>query len=217
MFEPMSARDQPEPPRNIAALPRDRIGRHVPWFVHWPEGGEPDFRVIGAGRVVQAVNERRCWVCGRPSGAYRAFTVGPMCGINRVSSEPPAHRDCAVYSAQVCPFLTTPIMRRRTSNLPVNTREPAGIPILRNPGVTLIWVTKHFHIDMLPQGPLFRLGDPIDVLWYACGRLATRAEVMATIESGLPILRKIAEQGGQAAVIELEEMAAELSNFLPAA
>ncbi|HMH92898.1 MAG TPA: hypothetical protein VK586_17660, partial [Streptosporangiaceae bacterium] len=90
-------------PGRIARLPKDHIGRPVPWFVA-EVNGVPDFRVIKTGAIEGALYMRLCWVCGVPFQRQedRAFTVGPMSMVNRVSAEPPAHRDCAVYSATAC-------------------------------------------------------------------------------------------------------------------
>ena len=100
-----------EMPSRIARLPTDR-GFPVPWFVAWIDG-KPDFRVIAPGRVAEAVNKGKCWVCGGTLFGTRAYVVGPMCAVNRTSAEPPSHRDCARYSAKACPFLSRPTMRRR--------------------------------------------------------------------------------------------------------
>ena len=214
-----------EMPARVARLPRDRHHRPVPWFVVWldddghqatPDTGTPDFRV-GDGYVLhRAVTERRCWICGDPLGAYKAFTIGPMCAVNRVSAEPPSHRDCAAYSAQVCPFLSTPAMRRRDARMPDGVEGPAGIMLRRNPGVTLVWVTRSFQVVREGEGLLFRIGDPTETLWYAEGREATREEVVASIDSGLPALREVAEEEGPKAVAELEAMHGRALAYLPA-
>lgn len=182
------------PPR-VAALPRNAVGYPIPWFVTTLDGGVRDFRVADQGRFLQAVRDGLCWVCGGPGGAFKAFTIGPMCAVNRISAEPPAHRDCAVYSARVCPFLANPSMRRR----PVEDGfiKPAGVALMRNPGVALVWVTSSFRVVRPPlgnDGLLFQFGDPTDLLWFAHGRAATRAEVTASIESGLPALEEACER-----------------------
>lgn len=202
-------------PAQIAALHRDRHGRPVPWFVAWV-GRDPDFRVVRSGGIHDALLLGICWVCGQQLGAHKAFVIGPMCAVNRVSAEPPSHRDCAVYSATHCPFLTTPNMRRRESGLPEAATDPAGVMIKRNPGVTLVWVTKRYQIERVDDGVLFRLSDPTETLWYAEGREATHAEVMASIDSGLPLLREIAEQDGPKAVAELAVMHAAALTHVPA-
>ncbi len=216
----------PVMPARIAALPRDGKGRPVPWFVAWldddgheatPDTGTPDFRIVASGKLRDAIVGQRCWVCGGILGQFKAFVIGPMCAVNRVSAEPPSHRDCAVYAAQACPFLTTPQMRRREGGKPA-TVEPAGTMIRRNPGVALVWVTRSYQQIRDPQGGvLLRIGDPTETLWFAHGRPATRAEVTASIDSGLPILREMATQDGPKAVRALERQHADALRLLPPA
>lgn len=199
-----------EMPGRIERLPRDRVGRPVPWFVAWIDG-VPDFRVVKPGATREAMRGGLCWICGVPFQRQedRAFLIGPMCVVNRVSAEPPSHRDCAVYSARVCPFLATPNMVRRDRHMPEGAEQPAGIMIRRNPGVALVWVTRYKAWGTRSDGDggtLFDIGDPKTALWFAQGREAGRAEVLASIDSGLPILREMAEQDGPAAVAELASM-----------
>lgn len=210
----MTASTPPELPARMAALPKDKHGRPVPWFVAWIDGA-PDFRVIGTDKIRDAVRFELCWVCGRHRGRYAAFVVGPMCAVNRVSAEPPSHLECADYSARACPFLSTPRMRRRDGGLPEAAVEPAGTMIPRNPGVALVWVTRAFAIFAAPGGVLFDIGEPVQTRWYAEGRDATRAEVMASIDSGLPLLAAEAAKDGPAAVAELEVMRAKALPLVP--
>jgi hypothetical protein len=202
-------------PRRLATRPTNAAGYIVPWFVAWIDG-VPDFRVIDSPKINIAVTQRRCWLCGEPLGAYLAFVIGPMCAINRVSSEPPSHRDCAEYAAQACPFLTKPHMRRREDRLPEH-REAAGIGLKRNPGVALVWITKSYRLLHPPTGGvLFTVGDPIETRWFAEGREATRDEVLASIDSGLPLLREPAEADGPDAVAALERMHRAALDLVPA-
>jgi hypothetical protein len=135
-----------------------------------------------------------------------SFVIGPMCAVNRTSADPPSHKDCAIFSAQACPFLSTPEMDRRRAGYPAEATEAAGIMIKRNPGVTLIWTATSYHTMRVENGILFRLPDPVDLLWYAEGRAATQAEVLAALASGLPILREAAKQDGPDALKELGAM-----------
>lgn len=208
-------RQLPAMPPRIDRLPRNNAGYPVPWFVAWIDG-EPDFRVIRTGGMHDALRFRLCWLCGDTLGAYAAFVIGPMCAINQVSPEPPSHRDCADYAARACPFLTTPNMRRRDSNLPENAAEPDGIMIRRNPGVALIWVSRNWRLRS--DLSLIHVGDPIETRWYAEGRPATRDEVLASIDSGLPLLRAEAERDPRpaAALAELESQHARALELVPA-
>jgi hypothetical protein len=185
-------------------LPKDDAGRYVPWFVAWPNN-KPDFRVVNAPKLLIAYKERLCWVCGERLGKHLAFVLGPMCAINRVNGEPPSHLECAQFSVRACPFLSTPRMHRRERDLPQDAAQPAGIALARNPGAMAIWVTASYMPFKAGNGILFRLGDPEKVLWYCEGREATRAEVMASIESGLPILQKMADEDGREAQQHLQE------------
>lgn len=193
-------------PLGIARLARNRQGYPIPWFVaDLPDGGR-DFRIACGEKHVNALRFGLCWVCGGRRGAYSAFTIGPMCAVNRISAEPPAHRDCAVYSALVCPFLSVPTMRRRDSGKPDGTIDAGGVSILRNPGVALVWVTRSFRsfrTGLGAEGILCELGDPTELRWYAEGRTATRDEVRESMESGLPAL--------QAACAEDDDPAASLA------
>lgn len=215
----MNRRSIDEPGR-IARLPRNAAGYPVPWFVA-RIGGVPDFRVIKPGAISEALRRKLCWTCGVPFQRQedRAFVIGPMCAVNRVSPEPPSHRDCAVFSAAACPFLSTPQMIRRERHIPDGAAVPAGISIRRNPGVALVWVAAYRAwkpFDDGGGGTLVDVGEPKETLWFARGREATRAEVMASIDSGLPILRDMAEDEGTHAVAELERMHQRALELVPA-
>jgi hypothetical protein len=208
-----------ELPARMRKLPKDPTRPYVvPWFVAWVDG-KPDFRIIRADGIGDALRLNLCWLCGEQLGAYRAFTIGPMCAVNRTSAEPPSHRDCAVYAAQVCPFLTTPTMQRRERGLDeLGTVNPAGEMIRRNPGVALVWVSKGTWRTYSDRqgGLLFDIGGTVETLWFAHGRAATRDEVLASIDSGLPLLREMAEAEGPRAIDALERMHQRALDYVPA-
>lgn len=181
-------------PPAVARLKRDHRGYPVPWFVAWIDG-KPEFRVVRPNGVDTAALDQRCWICGGRIVGKRAYVVGPMCAVNRTSAEPPSHRACATYAARVCPFLTKPAMRRREAGMPEGTVPPAGTAIKRNPGVALVWVVRPpLHARRVEGGILFDLTGPEAVEWWCEGREATRAEVLHSIDTGLPILHAAAEE-----------------------
>lgn len=194
-------------PKHMARLPKDSAGRPVPKFVAWIDG-KPDFRVMDPEHLVRCVKLGVCWTCGEPLGSHKTFVIGPMCAVNRVSAEPPSHYDCASYSAQACPFLSNPHKVRREANKPAHD-EPPGVMIARNPGVTLLWTTRKYRPWRVPPGGhggsgiLFDIGTPEQVDWIREGRPATRAEVMESIESGLPQLQALADEEGHGAQADL--------------
>jgi hypothetical protein len=143
------------------------------------------------------------------------MTLGPMCAINRTISEPPSHRECAVYSAIACPFLSNPAMRRHEVGLPEERIEAAGIGIKRNPGAVAIWLTRGYRPFKAGNGVLFTFDDPTEVLWFAEGRAAKREEVEASIHSGLPLLEVEAAKEGAPAIAALRKMTADAMRYLP--
>jgi hypothetical protein len=206
-------------PGHIRALPRDRKGRPIPYFVDRSDGNNdtPDFRVADERRLHKALWFGLCWVCGQPRMDDAAFVIGPMCAVNRVSAEPPCHTDCAVYSARFCPFLTRPSMIRRERGLPVDKVDPPGVMIARNPGVALVWRTRTHTSFTVDGGVLFNVGEPIETLWFAEGKPATHADVMASIESGMPLLREAADKDGPLAHADLDERLQAALRYVPAA
>lgn len=206
--------DLPPLPPRVATLPVDERGYPVPWFVAWIDG-KPEFRVADGGKRVQALQENLCWVCGQKLGVFRSFVIGPMCSVNRISAEPPSHRECAEFSVKACPFLSKPHMVRRENNLPEGA-DCDGVMIARNPGCTAIWTTKSYRIVADGRGGLLlRIGDPTDVSWWAEGRSATRAEVLASIDSGIPILRATEPSDDPRVDAELAKAVEAARQYLP--
>lgn len=202
-------------PDLMCSLPIEERGYPVPWFVAWING-KPDFRVVDTPKIQVAHRKSLCWLCGQPHFRFKCFTIGPMCAINRISSELPAHVECARYAVRTCPFLSNPRMRRNDKDLP-DHQDPGGVAIMRNPKVTLLWVCLDYKpINDGRGGVLFRVGKPVRTEWYREGRLATRAEIMESIEEGLPLLQGIAEDDGPEAVSELDQMYRNALELLPA-
>jgi hypothetical protein len=79
----------------------------------------------------------------------------------------------------------------------------AGIGIMRNPGVAVVWTT------LLPRafgdgkgGILFDIGEPDSIRWYCEGRTATHDEIVESIDTGMPALRAYAPEPDDAAALE---------------
>jgi hypothetical protein len=204
-----------ELPDRMTGLPVNDQGYPIPYFVPYIDGG-PEFRGFDGEKMLICVRHKRCWLCGGPLGKFMVFVIGPMCAINRVSAEPPSHRDCAFYAVQACPFLTRPHMRRNEKDMP-ERREPPGVMLRRNPGCSLLWTTLKYSVFKDGRGrALFNVGNPERVEFFAEGRAATREEVVASIESGMTILREMAERDGSTAVAELEQMYHKALALVPA-
>jgi hypothetical protein len=213
-----SIRDIVMPPR-MARRPISDKGFPVPYFVTAKDpAGNWDFRFVDPMMPRHCMRRKVCWLCGEALGQYLAFVIGPMCSINRVSSEPPSHRDCAEYAIKACPFLSRPNMKRNDADLTeqqkgLQIERAPGIAVSHNPGVTLLWITKRYEYD----NGLFFIGEPLELYWYKERRPATRAEIGEAINKGLPYLRQVAAMEGKEAEADLNKQIARAMPLLPAA
>lgn len=208
----------------LKRLPVDERGYPVPFFVAYVDG-KPEFRMADSRKQERCMRHSLCWVCGQLLNEPElAFTIGPMCGINRISAEPPAHRECAEWSVRGCPFLNKPNMERREhEKMAAAGSMGGGVMITRNPGVMLIWCTYSFTVIKAPNkqgghGWLWEIGDPSSVSFWREGRPATRAEVIESIETGIPLLlasERTAEMR-RLAKVEIDKRYKELTALLPA-
>jgi hypothetical protein len=195
--------DVPIPDR-LRGLKLSPEGYPVPWFVPYVDG-RPEFRGMDSTKFASAIRHKKCWICGGTLGKFLTFPIGPMCAITRTTAEPPSHLTCTQYTAKVCPFLTQPRMRRNEKGMPEEW-DGAGIAIMRNPGVTVLWTTLSYKLftDGANKGYLFTVGDPEHIECYSRGGIAPREELIESISSGYPLLETLAkmEAGGMEALAE---------------
>lgn len=207
-------------PRRLKQLPITEEG--------WPQlyfaaiiDGKPDLRIADAEKKARCDSKKLCWICGQPLGRMLVGVLGPMCVITRTTSEPPQHLECATFAARVCPFLVRPLAKRNTTGVLADpaVREAPGVMIDRNPGCCAVYVTREFTKFRVSNGYLYRVGDPTSVEWYCEGRPAKRAEIEASIYSGLPLLEAQCEKerNPEAARKALLKRQLETSVLLPAA
>ena len=207
-------------PARIAALARDHRGYPIPRFIDRKadQDGKPDFRIMNGEYLVRCVKNKLCWICGDVLGRNMTFPIGPMCAINRNTAEPPSHLECCRYSVKVCPFLSIPEMRRIGHNMPDNVWV-SGEMIPRNPGAVCLWTVRQYKTwKPAPGELLFDIGEPDAVEWWCRGREATRAEVDASIESGLPLLENIARSDPKPGAMDyLKKCIDRAQQYLPVA
>lgn len=199
----MTARHFDFLPDAIKVLPRDSRGFPVPAFAEWIDG-EPDFRVVKKGWREQCHNRKLCWICGCKMGSRLWFVTGPMCTVTRTTAEPPCHRECAEFAVRACPFLSRPLAKRDTKDLPEGHYTVEG-HVDRNPGVACVWETRSYKPFRVGDSWLIEMGEPDKVEAWAHGRPATRAELIHSIETGIPTLVEMANKEGPVALYELRE------------
>jgi hypothetical protein len=189
----------PPLPERMKKLPVDPRGYPIPWFVGTVDG-KRDFRVADQSKRALAVRERRCWVCGDKLGVHLAFVIGPMCVINRNTSEPPSHLECANFAVLACPFLLLPKSGYRN---PPEGSSPLPHAIPGNPGACAIWVTQSYEPYLVEGSWLIRIGPAEQVLWFAEGLPATRQQILDSINGRIHFLEEIAKQEGPRAEAHL--------------
>lgn len=205
----------PHLPLRMRKLPVSSKGYPVPFFAgKHPETGEHDFRLSDPEKFYACIRDNRCWICGEVLGKFRTFAVGPITVITRSSGEPPSHWDCAHFAMQACPFLALPKAQRRTTGLEGKPQAMGGTMLLHNPGVMALWVTHSYRIAQDTNGGiLLRMGEPERVQYYAEGKPATRQQVLAALEIGLPKLRESVRNTAEDALVDEAVLAA--SRFIP--
>jgi hypothetical protein len=199
----------PPPPARMRHLPIDARGYPVPWFVHWVDG-KPDFRTVDPVKFEGCLKHGKCWICGDIMGGKKTFVLGPLNILNRVTSEPPSHWECALYAVTVCPFLILPKAQYKSG-----AENYAPGQIMRNPGVCAMWSTAHFKRATNPR--LLIVGEPTQIWWFSQGQLAQRGPVAKSLEEGLPILWKMAKNAANYAdyCVEIEQQWAAAQKYLP--
>lgn len=202
---PATMRDLPIGP--VRKLP-------VPWFVAMVDG-KPEFRLADGKKLGQAINGDLCWVCGKKLKNTVVFVTGPTGAINRITSEPPSHRECAEYSVKACPFLSRPKMVRREEELPDGTVEAPGLVIKENPGISCLWFCGQFKIRQFPDGILFSLPDPFRVEWWSEGRKATRSEVIDSINTAYAAIETVVVQEYPESLLEAQKSLKVALKFIP--
>ena len=188
-------------PERIKTLPTDERGYPIPWFVYRNSDGKPDFRVAATHKIHEAVSSSLCWICGGALQTSRAFVVGPLGVVNRVSPEPPSHRSCAVFAATTCPYLTKPNMNRNPRGLPFDREPPPGHMILDNkPSAIAVWITRRYpRMMQVDHGVLFMMHEPQEVRWYCNGKPAIRSEVLKAMSKSLaPFIEEARAEGADA-------------------
>lgn len=199
-------------PARMRGRPIDHRGFPVPWFVtnQTPEGLW-DFRVVDAERKYQAIRQRKCWVTGEPLGRAVAFVVGPMCIINRVSSDPPVIPEVAEWSARICPFLSRPLAKRPDYD---GQHDTPGIMVADNPGLCAVWVTRDYSYGR--NNGLFYFEAPTKVTWWRKGReVSGDPEAQQIYEALAAKLREMAAEEGRGALAVFDSMKRAADPFSP--
>lgn len=202
----------PELMRDLPVCPVRKLP--IPWFVSMVDG-KPEFRLADGRKLWQAIRGDQCWVCGKKLKNTVVFVTGPTGAINRITSEPPSHRECAEYSVKACPFLSRPKMVRREDGLPEGTVEAPGLVIKENPGISCLWFCGQFKIRQFPDGILFSLPDPFRADWWSEGRKATRLDVIESLNTAYAAIEPVAAKESPEALLDAKKALKLAMKYIP--
>ena len=102
-------------PFNLSKNDRDRRGLPIPFIVYRDTRGVPHFTVDDTDRVNWVLSKKLCGLCGKPLKPGQMWlTGGPASSFleDGMYTTPHAHKECARYAIQVCPYLALPTYTR---------------------------------------------------------------------------------------------------------
>ncbi len=176
---------EPHTPPQIAALPKDSLGRPIPFFSPRLPGGTTNLRLASAQKFDLAYRRRWCPVCGTPLGKLSAFVGRPQDVVLRTFAQPGSHPECMAYSLQHCPFLRGETRRRGSAGVPTDAVPPVQgcVPGAKVETPLALYCTAR-PVSRLPSG-LFAAGPSRSVSWWWCGQrlpahLARAADELVT-------------------------------------
>lgn len=147
-------------PFNLSKNDRDRRGFPIPFIVYRDTGGVPHFTVDDTRKIDLVLAEKRCGLCGKPLKLGQMWMIGGASALHNadeIFTVPPAHKECARYAIQVCPYLAAPVYSRLIEARTLN----AG---------TLHEAVDVHHDQIVPdRAPFFVLARTSGVKWTDSG------------------------------------------------
>ena len=145
----MKCPDVPMPER-IARLERDSRGYPIFYAIQQDDGGH-SFKGVVQDRMIECAQHKLCGICGQKLDYWIAFAGGPLSVKNRAFTEPPMHKECLEYAAQVCPYILRGGWdRSRTERAEqAKTDDPDGTMA---PSDTYLFLTRGFDVRLNSTG-----------------------------------------------------------------
>jgi hypothetical protein len=155
-----------EVPAFLAHLPRH--GRlPIPFFTSIGLDGKPNFRAHDQAKHNRAIAHRLCGVCGKGLGYWLTFAAGPTEVATRAFTYMPAmHRECALASLVMCPFLAYET-RDRTRDVPMALRVLPEEPPPKPGRFALVTAREYKTHEGAPGWLYVRWQPPKKIEWWA--------------------------------------------------
>lgn len=114
-------------PKKMRALGKDRRGYPIPYILLRDTDGRPHYTVNDTHRVMKALQEKRCGICGTRLDKPMWFVGGPLSALHMDGAyiDSALHHECMTYALQVCPYLAAP---NYSGRIDTATIDPAKVP-----------------------------------------------------------------------------------------
>lgn len=152
-----------EMPQSIAKLPTEERGYPITYIAAYIDG-KPDLGVQDAAKVASCVSEWRCHVCGEKLGKLGYFIAYDPLPKRLRFLDPAIHRECAIYSLKVCPYLANPTAKHRTSKMLPKDITDLGEVAERSHIVVLIGTTGQRSTRVQGMSSRHLSISPVDVV-----------------------------------------------------
>jgi hypothetical protein len=157
-------------PECIAKLDKDERGYPVTYIAAFIDG-KPDLGIQDAAKVASCLREWRCHVCGEKLGKLGYFVAYEPVPKRPRFLDPAIHRECAMYSLQVCPYLANPSAKHRSAKALPNDMTDLGevtgrsynVVLLGTPGQKTVKIQgkTQTHLSIMPTDIVTR--EKIDI------------------------------------------------------
>jgi hypothetical protein len=127
-------------PERIAKLPKEERGYPITYIAAFIDG-KPDLGIQDYAKVLSCVREWRCHVCGEKMGKLGYFIAYDPVPKRPRFLDPAIHKECALYSLKVCPYLANPSAKHRSSKMLPTDQTDLGEVSNRSHQVVLIGTT----------------------------------------------------------------------------
>lgn len=157
-----------EIPDFLSHLPVDERGYPIPYFAP-VVNGKPDFRLLDKEKFDICTQYNKCAVCGRKLlKKLYYFIAGPQGAKNKISTDPPMHKECSGFSLAACPHLHFEKAERRQINLPNGTVVDNPTQVLEKPSTMFLICADSFKVinnKALPGSKLIKY-NPVKIAGY---------------------------------------------------
>lgn len=133
------------------------VRRKVPIpYMNRTETDEVNFTAISYPKVIECGRDHLCGICHKPLTYWIAFVGGPLSLQNRVYSDPPFHKECAVAAMTYCPHIRVRNHRRTPDEKQPDDFWAAPEAVFEKPDSWIIALARGYKMFAHAGGLLFQ-------------------------------------------------------------